>query len=71
LHEIETDRIVIRKFTPEDWKDLYDYLSDATVVKFEPYDTFTEVQCKLGLNILVRPLPSIMRLSPFNHTTST
>lgn len=47
MHAIETDRIMIRKFTPEDWKDLYDYLSDATVLKFEPYDIFTEAQCKL------------------------
>ncbi len=45
MKEIETERLVLRKFRPEDWKDLYEYLSDENVVKFEPYDTHTEEQC--------------------------
>ena len=33
---LETDRLIIRKFVPEDWKDLYEYLSIEEVVKYEP-----------------------------------
>ncbi len=34
---IETDRLVLRRFRKEDLRDLYEYLSDETVVRFEPY----------------------------------
>lgn len=40
------DKLVIRRFESEDWQDLFDYLSDEQVIKFEPYDAFTEKQCK-------------------------
>jgi ribosomal-protein-alanine N-acetyltransferase len=43
---LETDRLILRKFTYEDWKDLYEYLSDEIVVKYEPYEVFTEDTCK-------------------------
>ena len=46
MYNLETDRLLIRGFTPDDWKDLYEYLSDEAVVKFEPYDVLTEAQCK-------------------------
>jgi RimJ/RimL family protein N-acetyltransferase len=46
LEYIETERLVIRDFEPDDWKDLFDYLSRPEVVKFEPYEVFTEAQCK-------------------------
>jgi len=39
---METERLIIRKFTPNDWKDLYEYLSQETIVKYEPYEIFTE-----------------------------
>lgn len=39
---LETDRLILRKFTCDDWMDLYEYLSNETVVKYEPYDVFTE-----------------------------
>ena len=42
----ETDRLLLRKFSSEDWKDLYDYLSCKTVVKYEPYDVFSEEASK-------------------------
>jgi ribosomal-protein-alanine N-acetyltransferase len=45
MYQINTERLIIRNFKPEDWKDLYEYLSDPTVVKFEPYEVFTEEQC--------------------------
>ncbi|MDA3731727.1 GNAT family protein [Niameybacter massiliensis] len=40
------ERVYIRRFRKEDWKDLYDYLSDPEVVKFEPYDIFFEEEAK-------------------------
>lgn len=42
----ETDRLIIRKFSPEDWKDLYEYLSQESVVEYEPYDVLSEEECK-------------------------
>lgn len=46
MENIITERLVIRRFEEKDGKDLYDYLSDPEVVKFEPYDVFTEEQAK-------------------------
>jgi len=44
---METKRLTIRKFSPDDHKDLHGYLSRKSVVKYEPYDVFTEEACKL------------------------
>jgi len=38
----ETERLILRRFHVEDWKDLFEYLSKESVVKYEPYHTFTE-----------------------------
>lgn len=43
---LETDRLILRKFKSDDWKDLYEYLSLEDVVKYEPYEVFTEEACK-------------------------
>lgn len=43
---METERLVVRRFTPDDWKDLYEYLSQEEVVRFEPYEVFTEEASK-------------------------
>ena len=43
---METERLYIRKFHPDDWQDLYDYLSQEEVVKYEPYEIFSEEACK-------------------------
>lgn len=43
---LETERLILRKFVYDDWKELYKYLSQETVVKYEPYDVFTEDECK-------------------------
>lgn len=43
----ETERLMIRRFEPDDWKDLYAYLSDESVVRFEPYAVFSETECKI------------------------
>lgn len=42
----ETDRLIIRNFCSNDWKDLYEYLSDEIAIKFEPYDVFSEEACR-------------------------
>ncbi len=34
---IETDRLILRRFSERDLSDLFEYLSDPEVVKFEPY----------------------------------
>ena len=35
MENIFTDRLIIRRFEENDWKDLYEYLSDKEVVKFD------------------------------------
>ena len=37
---METERLIIRRFSPEDGQDLYEYLSDEDVIFFEPYKAF-------------------------------
>nr|WP_207720978.1 GNAT family N-acetyltransferase [Clostridium gasigenes] len=34
--------MIIRRFSAEDWKALYEYLSQKSVVKYEPYDVYNE-----------------------------
>lgn len=46
MEKIVTDRLIIRRFELSDWADIYEYLSDDEVVKFEPYEVFTEDQVK-------------------------
>ena len=43
---IETKRLMIRKFRPDDFTALYEYLSDENVVRFEPYEPYTLAQTK-------------------------
>ncbi len=43
---IDTQRLIIRQFVSEDWKDLYEYLSDPQVVFYEPYDVYSEDKSK-------------------------
>ncbi|MDR1329767.1 MAG: GNAT family N-acetyltransferase [Oscillospiraceae bacterium] len=38
---LETDRLILRRFTPDDWKDLNEYLSQPETVCFEPYEPFS------------------------------
>lgn len=40
-----TERLIIRKFTPDDYNDLADILTDVEVTYFEPYETFTREAC--------------------------
>jgi len=46
MDELVTERLIIRDFRPDDWSDLYEYLSDPKVVLYEPYQVFTAEQCK-------------------------
>jgi len=43
---LTTERLVLRLFVKEDIDDLYDYLSDAEVLAFEPYDAVSYERCK-------------------------
>lgn len=43
---METERLIIRRFRAEDWEDLYDYLSQEDVVKYEPCDVFNEEESR-------------------------
>ena len=40
-----TERLTVRKFTPDDHSDLADILTDKEVSYFEPYETFTREAC--------------------------
>ncbi len=46
MREFWTERLHIRGFRAEDWKDLYEYLSDEQVTKYEPYEVFTEEESR-------------------------
>lgn len=46
MNLIETARLKIRRFSRDDWKDLYEYLSKEQVIRYEPYGIFSEEECK-------------------------
>ena len=46
LNKIVSERLIIRKFNADDWKDIHQYLSDEKVVRFEPYEPFSEEESK-------------------------
>lgn len=46
MEVIKTERLDIRRFTADDWKDLHEYLSEERVVRYEPYLPFTEEQSR-------------------------
>ena len=37
----ETERLILRRYMTEDLQDLFEYLSDTEVVKYEPYKPLT------------------------------
>lgn len=45
----ETDRLILRRYRESDLQDLYEYLSDAEVVKFEPYQPMTPEETEKNL----------------------
>ncbi|ASA20471.1 GNAT family N-acetyltransferase [Paenibacillus donghaensis] len=44
MAKLTTERLILRRFRAEDGEDLYRYLSQETVVKYEPYGVFTREQ---------------------------
>lgn len=47
---IETNRLLIRKFKYEDWQDVYAYTSDAHVMKYIPEGVFSKDDAKKFVN---------------------
>lgn len=50
---LETERLILRRFYKSDLQDLYEYLSDEEVVRFEPYKPMNrqEAESTLGWRI--------------------
>ena len=46
---IETKRLILRRYKAEDLNDLFEYLSDDEVVKYEPYKAMTLEETKENL----------------------
>ena len=44
--QMETERLVVRNFRPEDWEDLYEYLSREEVLKYEPSSASSREECR-------------------------
>lgn len=42
-----TGRLVVRRMHPDDWEDLYAYLSDPDTVRYEPYEPYTRQEAQL------------------------
>ncbi|MGN1105506.1 MAG: GNAT family N-acetyltransferase [Huintestinicola sp.] len=46
---LETERLILRRYTEDDLIDLYEYLSDDEVVRFEPYKAMSLEETKANL----------------------
>ena len=46
---LETKRLILRRYNADDFNDLYEYLSDNEVVKFEQYKAMTAEETKDNL----------------------
>lgn len=46
---IETDRLIIRNYEKKDLNDLYEYLSDEEIMRFEPYNALSFEETKKSL----------------------
>ena len=47
---IETERLILRRYTIDDLQDLFEYLSDEKVVKYEPYKPMNIEEVKGNLD---------------------
>lgn len=61
---VETDRLLLRRYEERDLEDLFEYLSDPEVVKFEPYQPIVRRHIVGGTN---RTLISVI-LPPRLHS---
>ena len=43
---LETHRLVIRQFEPDDWKEVHEYTSDPEVMAYIPGGQFTQAQAR-------------------------
>lgn len=46
---METERLILRRYEASDLQDLYEYLSDPEVVKFEPHKPMTRAEAEENL----------------------
>ena len=46
---METERLILRRYHPQDLSDLHEYLSDPETVKFEPYKPMTLAEAEENL----------------------
>lgn len=55
----ETERLILRRYKKEDVQDLYEYLSDMEVVKYEPYkpltfdETYENLEWRIGTDEMI------------------
>lgn len=47
---VQTERLILRRFCKEDFQDLFQYVSDAEVVRFEPYKPMNASEAEDSLN---------------------
>ena len=47
--KMKTNRLILRRYDMTDFQDLYEYLSDPGVVKFEPYKPMTRAEVEENL----------------------
>jgi RimJ/RimL family protein N-acetyltransferase len=47
METLETERLILRRFAPDDGADLFEYLSDEETVKYEPYGVLTLAQAQI------------------------
>ena len=47
---LETERLILRRYCKEDLQDLYEYLSDEDVVRYEPYKAMSIKQVEENLD---------------------
>ena len=46
MASLETERLILRRFTPDDWRDLHEYLSQPEVVKYDAEVVCNEEECR-------------------------
>ena len=46
IRPIETQRLIIRQFEPDDWKEVHEYTSDPQVMAYIPEGQFTQAQAR-------------------------
>ena len=47
---IQTDRLILRRYCKDDLRDLFEYLSDAEVIKYEPYKPMSLMEAREELD---------------------